>query len=145
MKKLLLFLAPLLLLIGCEREHETPIDKKLIGTWERVSETLYNMQGTTEKSDFVKRTMTFRRNWSVQIREEDNNGTGTYFLGMEAFMEGCGIMRLWEDRYPYLYILTPSGEGELWQYSIISPDTLWTIEAMPPPGGTSAYKYVKIK
>lgn len=149
MKKIILLCIPLLLMcVACEERHKESIDKNLLGTWERVSETMHMARPDgsikEENENFVKRTITFKRNWRVQIQEENNTGAGTYFIDMDAFMQGSGEMDYYQENVKYLYIFTPSGEGEFLDYTI-SPDTLWTRPGDPVPGGNTTHKYVRVK
>lgn len=98
-----------------------------------------------ERLDFIKRTMTFKRNWRAVIADGDETATENYYLGMDAYLKGFGTdMRFWNDENKYLYITLPSGENEYLLYEI-KCDTMTTLFAAPPPGGTRSYKYVKVK
>lgn len=150
MKKFIFAAFVLLLFVSCENQnHTADIDKHLIGTWERVSERLHaaTPDGVVneENPDFIKRTMTFKRNWRAVITDGDETTTENYYLGMDAYLKGFGTdMRFWNDGNNYLYITLPSGKNEYLLYEIKS-DTMTTLFAAPPPGGTRSYKYVKVK
>ncbi|MGM9805540.1 MAG: hypothetical protein ACI3Z7_03795 [Candidatus Aphodosoma sp.] len=151
MKKFIFAAFVLLLFVSCEN-HTAGIDKHLIGTWERVSERLHaaTPDGVVneERPDFIKRTMTFKRNWRAVIIDGDETATENYYLGMDAYLQEQkrwgDLMTDWRDDVRYLYIVLPSGESELLDYTV-KGDTLFTGPADPEPGGHCTHKYVKVK